>query len=130
VDSALCAADGGRVSRWAFCVTDTRRRATVAGNFAARVKLFAAGDFIAELTQHIPRAAAPPQGMQLIRRYGLYSSRGRGVWHSKAYLVPLALAGWEQSPQPTQASEQGALSSPESRAAWARLIAKVYEVDP
>ena len=32
-------------------------------------------DFLAELTQHIP-----PKGVQLIRRYGLYSSRTKGAW--------------------------------------------------
>ncbi|MBW8035757.1 MAG: hypothetical protein FVQ79_09050 [Planctomycetes bacterium] len=37
------------------------------------MKLFDAADFIALLTMHIP-----PNGIYLIRRYGLYSSRNRG----------------------------------------------------
>ena len=37
------------------------------------LKLFKAGDFIAELTQHIP-----PKHKHLIRYYGLYSSRTKG----------------------------------------------------
>ena len=37
------------------------------------IKLFKAGNFIAELTQHIP-----PKHKHLIRYYGLYSSRTKG----------------------------------------------------
>ena len=39
--------------------------------FKENVHMFNALDFLAELTQHIP-----PKGVQLIRRYGLHSSRG------------------------------------------------------
>ena len=42
--------------------------------FKENVHMFDALDFLAELTQHIP-----PKGTQLIRRYGLYSSRIRGA---------------------------------------------------
>ena len=42
--------------------------------FKENVHMFEACDFLAELTQHIP-----PKGVQLIRRYGLYSSRTIGA---------------------------------------------------
>nr|WP_244437946.1 transposase [Salinispira pacifica] len=45
--------------------------------FKENVHMFKACDFRAELTQHIP-----PKGVQLIRRYGLYSSRIKGAWES------------------------------------------------
>jgi len=45
--------------------------------FKENVHMFEACDFLAELTQHIP-----PKGVQLIRRYGLYSSRTKGAWES------------------------------------------------
>ena len=41
--------------------------------FKENVHLFDALEFIAELRQHVP-----PKGLQLIRRYGLYSSRTKG----------------------------------------------------
>ena len=101
--------------------------------FKENLKLFDASDFIALLTQHVP-----PKGLQLIRRYGLYSSRSRGKWTEKPHVVRLAPQGWKQehldSPDfhETQESHGPDLSvcSAERRAAWARLIAKVYEVDP
>jgi hypothetical protein len=47
--------------------------------FKENLKLFPPLDFIAERTQHIP-----PLGMQYIRRYGIYSSRGRGLLNQRA----------------------------------------------
>jgi hypothetical protein len=41
------------------------------------VHMFKVCDFLAVLTQHIP-----PKRLQLIRRYGLYSSRIKGAWDS------------------------------------------------
>jgi len=43
--------------------------------FKENFKSFDALDFIAEVTAHIP-----PKNKQYIRRYGLYSSRTRGIW--------------------------------------------------
>jgi hypothetical protein len=98
--------------------------------FKENLKLFAVTDFIAELTQHIP-----PKGTHYIRRYGLYASRTRGTWATKPYLVRLAGPGWHTAhpaapatalvPPPQQEVEHSKASS-----TWARLIAKVYEVDP
>ena len=42
--------------------------------FRENVKIFDAEDFIANLTLHIP-----PKNAQYIRRYGLYTSRTRGI---------------------------------------------------
>ena len=72
------------------------------------------------------------------RRYGLYSSRSRGKWIDKPYVARLAPSGWKrkhlQSPDSPEAQEDYnpdcSVCSSESRAAWARLIAKVYEVNP
>jgi hypothetical protein len=98
--------------------------------FKENLKLFAVTDFIAELTQHIP-----PKGTHYIRRYGLYASRARGTWSRKPHLVrlagrawraahPLAPVGSEPAPEPQEVERKTASST------WARLIAKVYEVDP
>ena len=75
----------------------------------------------------------------MIRRYGLCSSRSRGTWLRKPYLVRLAPEGWRQDRVAQEAVRIGladlqcaeaSVCSKESRAAWARLIAKVYEADP
>ena len=89
-------------------------------------------EFIRELVQHIP-----PKRIQLIRRYGLYSSRGKGRWSEMEYVAERALQAWKEAHavqheappfEPifeSQTVDQAALKS-----AWARLLAKVYEVHP
>ena len=97
------------------------------------VTLFPALEFLVQLLQHLPDARA-----HLVRRYGLYSSRSRGTWSRKPWLLPLAPEGWlqqhpQQPPPPVQAvlqeSAQPSVSPRESRSAWARLLAKVDEVE-
>lgn len=96
-------------------------------------KLLSATDFIAELLQLLPDCRT-----RWIRRYGLYTSRSRGTWLRKPPLVRLAPEGWKQdhlsqSPVPIGPSDEpnpdGSVSARESCAAWARLLAKVYEAD-
>jgi len=123
---------------------------TKAGSaFKTNNRLFPALEFLVQLLQHLPdartrRRRAPPRG--LIRRYGLYSSRSRGTWSRTPYLVRLAPEGrcsgppegWirqhEQHPAgrldgtPESCPDQS-VSAKVSRAAWARLLAKIYEVD-
>ena len=71
-------------------------------------------EFLAEFTQHIP-----PKGSHLIRYYGWYSNKARGMRRKAA-----------------EAEAPGATSIPEpparSRASqtWAMLIKRVYEIDP
>jgi hypothetical protein len=92
--------------------------------FKENIKLFKAGDFIAELTQHIP-----PKHKHLIRYYGLYSSRTKG---KTAKNGSLAKFGYKATPgkKPAQEPETETISNKASRRSWARLIQKVYEVDP
>jgi hypothetical protein len=107
--------------------------------FKENVHLFEACDFLAELTQHIP-----PKGVQLIRRYGVYPSRIKGAWKSTPHVAERAQADWKiqhkshaQPPAPGDfgLKEETDFSddSPDARAyrkAWARLLSKVYEIDP
>jgi hypothetical protein len=98
-------------------------------------------DFIAQLPLHIPRAAVtlsvtggPPRGRHLVRRYGLYSSRGRGTWKHHPALASRAPENWygrtasadSTLPDASKDQEVGASSR---RKAWARLLAKVHELD-
>jgi len=93
-------------------------------------KVWNVRDFIADATLFIP-----PQGVRLIRFYGLYSSRSRWRWPQWQYVTRHAPQGWktthgvsdtEPSPQPSSPS----VPQSSCRSAWARLIAKVYEIDP
>ena len=88
---------------------------------------------LVEVLQHLPDT-----GTRLIRRYGLYSSRSRGTWSRKPHLARLAPAGWQKDHQgqpalrlgtPSQDTLDQSVSAKESRSAWARLLAKVYELD-
>jgi hypothetical protein len=110
--------------------------------FKTNARLFPALEFLVQLLQHLPDARA-----HLVRRYGLYSSRSRGTWMRKPWLLPLAPEGWLQqhhlqyAPAASAAPEdapQLSVSSRESRSApwstavspetardWARLLAKV-----
>jgi hypothetical protein len=61
--------------------------ASPSGFFKGRIRRYSSLDFIAQVTLHIPsggshakRDESPPRGKHLVRRYGLYSSRGRGTW--------------------------------------------------
>jgi hypothetical protein len=103
--------------------------------FKQNVLLFDALDFLAELTQHIP-----PKGLQLIRRYGLYASRTKGRWQDMPWVAERAPEGWRATHQRGVAAEDlgyEPLSEGDEevavdvcKRAWARLLAKVYEVDP
>jgi hypothetical protein len=94
------------------------------------IKVWNAHDFIAAATLFIP-----PQGVRVIKYFGLYASRSRWRWPQWDHIIRHAPQGWKEahgvadtdsSPQPSSATV------PESacRSAWARLIAKVYEIDP
>jgi hypothetical protein len=98
--------------------------------FKQNTTLWNATDFIAALTQFIP-----PWGVRHVHYYGLYSSRCKARWESVPHVARVAPVGWKDShgkqlpieaaPPTTQTVPQRAF-----RSAWARLIAKVYEVDP
>jgi hypothetical protein len=102
--------------------------------FKQNVHLFDALDFLAELTQHIP-----PKGLQLIRRYGLYASHTKGRWQDMPWVAERAPEGWRATNQCGVAAEDlgyeplsdkdEAVNDSARKRAWARLLAKVYEVD-
>ncbi len=101
--------------------------------FGENFKVYNGEDFVAALVQHIP-----PARVHLVRYYGLYSSRSRGVWKDMPYVVHLAPEGWppNQEEQDTGKVEDDTEVQREEvkggakRSAWARLIKKIYGVDP
>jgi len=72
-------------------------------------------DFIAEFTQHIP-----PKGSHLIRYYGWYSNKARGMRKKAEAAQADAPSSSESSNAPARLCSQ----------TWAMLIKRVYEVDP
>ncbi|GAJ22053.1 unnamed protein product [marine sediment metagenome] len=95
--------------------------------FGKNIQLFTTNDFIAELTTHIP-----PKYKHLIRYYGFYSSRSRGKATKDDSLDKF---GWGASSEEEPKKEQEenpveTLSEKKSKQTWARLIKKIYEVDP
>ena len=76
-------------------------------------KIFNALDWLAQLVTHIPSRYE-----QTVRYYGFYSNKSRGL-RKKA-----------DADDGIPAIIPSAMSSKEFRQNWARLIQKVYEVDP
>jgi hypothetical protein len=98
--------------------------------FKHNTTLWNAADFIAALTQFIP-----PWGVRYVHYYGLYCSRCKALWESLPHVARVAPVGWKDShgsQLPTEAAPPTIQTVPQRacRSAWARLIAKVYEVDP
>ena len=92
--------------------------------------LWDAMDFIAALTQFIP-----PWGVRCIHYYGLYSSPCKARWQRLPHVARVAPAAWkeshaEQLPGDPGFAQRQTVPQRACRSAWARLIAKVYEVDP
>jgi hypothetical protein len=100
--------------------------------FKENLKVFTAEDFLAELTQHIP-----PARVRLIRYYGLYSSKSRGKWKEWDHIAKLAPNGWKEQNGLEDVSDEDCVVELEttsgctnSKQTWARLLQKVYLVDP
>jgi hypothetical protein len=77
-------------------------------------------EFLAEFTQHIP-----PQGAHLIRYYGWYSNKSRGLRRKQAEAPAAEQSGSSASP----AAEPAPAHSRASQT-WAMLIKRVFEIDP
>ena len=77
------------------------------------------GEFLAEFTQHIP-----PKGAHLIRYYGWYSNKARGLRRKQAE------AAAAESPAGSAAAAAEALARRRASQTWDMLIKRVYEVDP
>jgi hypothetical protein len=76
-------------------------------------KTFEALDWLAQLVTHIPN-----KGEQMVRYYGYYSNKSRGMRKK---------AGTDDQ---LPALVESAVSSTAFRRNWARLIQKIYQIDP
>jgi hypothetical protein len=103
--------------------------ASPSGFFKGRTRRYSSLDFIAQVTLHIT-----PRGKHLVRRYGLYSSRGRGTWKNRPALYSRAPANWygrnaSAGSAACDTSKDLEVDVLSRRKAWARLLAKVHELD-
>lgn len=107
------------------------------GFYKGKVETFRGFEFMDQLTAHLP-----PRRVQLVRRYGIYAGRMRSGWPERAGIVRYAPETWQKmhpEGQDQSAQEEKAdgneLVPPDAwarlrRQSWARLLQKVYEVDP
>ena len=86
------------------------------GGVVRNYQVFDPLDFLAELTQHIPN-----QGEHLVRYYGHYSNKARGL---------RAKQGDQNENDQPQPDAQANPDSREVRKRWAMLIQRIYQVDP
>ncbi len=103
--------------------------------FKENLKVYDADEFIARLAQHIPLPR-----IRLIRYFDLYSSKSRGKWKDWDHVAKLDPDGWKKQNEIEVQKEEKDISDPsdgsenlmvkKSKATWARLIAKVFEIDP
>jgi hypothetical protein len=107
------------------------------GYYKGKVESFTGFEFVDQLVAHLP-----PRRVQLVRRYGVYSGKVRNQWQARQGIYRLAPESWKQAhplqAQPTQEMQPDSVGPPEvpdawsrlRRQSWARLLRKVYEVDP
>ncbi len=88
------------------------------GGLARNFQLFEPLDFLAELTQHIPN-----KGEHLIRYYGWYSNKSRGLRAKQG-------AGGTERQDARELDPTLMPTRAQARRRWAILIKRVYEADP
>jgi hypothetical protein len=100
--------------------------AALRGGPKRNFQVFCALDFLAEVTQHIP-----DKGEHLVRYYGWYSHRQRGI-RKKARQAGEAVCGNLSIDHSALDAQNSATEGPRpgSISTWAMLIKRVYEVDP
>ena len=82
-------------------------------------------DFLAEFTQHIP-----PKGAHLVRYYGWYSNKSRGLRRKATEAEAAAESPTGNLPSPSGRGAGGEGITRRASQTWAMLIKRVYEVDP
>ena len=101
------------------------------------METFRGFEFVDQLAAHIP-----PRRVQLVRRYGIYAGKVRAQWVDRPAIARLATVGWQSShvfrvaqhaddENPANAT----LDVPDAwsrlrKQSWARLLQKIYEIDP
>jgi len=93
----------------------------LAGGASRNFQVFDAFDFLADLTQHIP-----DKGAHLVRYFGWYSYRRRGIRAKEAARDEVKID--RRLVDDARSTAQGQSSKTASN--WAALLKRVFEVDP
>ena len=107
------------------------------GFYKGKTETFKGFEFVDQLVAHLP-----PRRVQLVRRYGVYAGKVRKQWQERPNIYRLAPAGWQKDhpsqsqivhakpPENKEAVQVPIAWSKLRKQSWARLLQKVYEVDP
>lgn len=107
------------------------------GFYKGKSETFKGFEFVDQLVAHLP-----PRRVQLVRRYGVYAGKVRKQWQERPGIYRLAPESWQKDhPYQTQTCHELPPRDTESalvpdawsklrKQSWARLLQKVYEVDP
>jgi hypothetical protein len=107
------------------------------GYYKGKSETFKGFEFIDQLVAHLP-----PRRVQLVRRYGVYAGKVRKQWQERPSIYRLAPEGWQKghpnkppSMQTMAQESKETVQAPDAwsklrKQSWARLLQKVYEVDP
>jgi len=107
------------------------------GFYKGKSETFKGFEFVEQLAAHLP-----PRRVQLVRRYGVYAGKVRKQWQERPNIYRLAAGSWQKghpnkSPivDTTLPEDASTVEAPDAwsqlrKQRWARLLQKVYEVDP
>ncbi len=107
------------------------------GFYKGKSESFKGFEFIDQLVAHLP-----PRRVQLVRRYGVYAGKVRKQWQKRPGIYRLAPESWQKehpnkvptvddtSSEATASTEAPDTWSKLRKQSWARLLQKVYEVNP
>jgi hypothetical protein len=107
------------------------------GFYKGKTETFKGFEFVDQLVAHLP-----PRRVQLVRRYGIYAGKVRKQWPERSNIYRLATESWRKGhpnkipivdatlPEPAAIVEAPDAWSKLRKQSWARLLQKVYEVDP
>jgi hypothetical protein len=107
------------------------------GFYKGKSEAFKGFEFVDQLVAHLP-----PRRVQLVRRYGVYAGKVRKQWQERPNIYRLATEIWQKG-HPNKSpivdaklpEDASTVEVPDSwsklrKQSWARLLQKVYEVDP
>jgi hypothetical protein len=107
------------------------------GFYKGKSETFKGFEFLSQLVAHLPH-----RRVQLVRRYGVYAGKVRKQWQERPSIYRLAPESWQKehpNKAPTVATtfpeEPSSAVAPDAwsklrKQSWARLLQKVYEIDP
>jgi len=110
------------------------------GFYKGKTETFKGFEFVDQLVAHLP-----PRRVQLLRRYGVYAGKVRKQWQERPNIYCLAPESWQKghpsvskivhAKAPEKPENEEAVQVPDAwsklrKQSWARLLQKVYEVDP